>query len=277
MNNTVKSFLFAFAFLSCLFSCANDEEQGEESTHSPISGTWYCTRMECFDQNSNLVNSMDFEPSYSQSIAFTEGGKGYLISDSKEFLCLNTGGLRHYFEWSLIIEDGVNYLKVSVDNNIYKVSILTSSNLELEWTDGEKRYRYLFSKFGDYEEIPDNPGTPEGNRELLIGHWSCYQQEWLDYRETEVETHNYDPLEEQYILHFTNAENGYIKSGIDQLFEIKTGGWQKSFSWRVTDIYIYFDYDIKNRYKIENITSDSLQVSWNDYYTKITCYFVKIR
>ena len=277
MNNTVKDFLFAFTFLCCLVSCGSDEEQGEATTHSPICGTWYCTRMECFDQNSNLVKSTDFEPSYSKSMAFTEGGKGYLFSDSNEFWCLDTGGLRQYFEWSLFIEEGVNYLKVSVDTNIYKISLLTSSSLELEWTDGVNQYRYLFLKFGDYEEIPDNPGTTEGNRELLIGHWSCYQQEWVDYTEPEIKKLNYDPLEEQYILHFTNAKNGYVNTGSGRLFNIITGGRQESFTWRIMGMYIYFDIDNKE-YRIENITSDSLQLSWRkDYYSKNTCYFVKIR
>ena len=112
---------------------------------------------------------------------------------------------------------------------------------------------------------------------LIVGSWACVYQEWTEAGETW--SSSYEPSS-KYFIQLNEDKSGYMISGSDQLFEIKTSGMKKNFSWvikekngrnfLVTDIYS------GEEYQINKLNSKSLEMTWIDEDYRIYCKFEKV-
>ena len=129
----------------------------------------------------------------------------------------------------------------------------------------------------------EDGGSVSNASDLLVGEWHCTQQIWVEDGEKDSET--YEPSS-AYSMKFNAPDKksktgqGYMISGSDQLFEIKTYGKKKTFTWCVSEIkgrnYVVTDVYDGEEYRIDKLNVTELQMTWTDDDLSITCVFKKV-
>lgn len=111
---------------------------------------------------------------------------------------------------------------------------------------------------------------------LIVGTWYCEYQQWTENGDTESATYVPSPA---YSIQLSNDKSGYMISGSDQLFEIKTYGSKKYFTWNIQNKnnanYLVTDIYGGEEWQINKLTSTSLWMTWKDEGYRIYCKFVK--
>ena len=129
----------------------------------------------------------------------------------------------------------------------------------------------------------DNNGKGSGSNmsvteatNLIVGTWFCEYQQWTEDGETWSSTYTPSPA---YSIQLSNDKSGYMISGPDQLFEIKTNGSKKYFTWNIQNKnntnYVVTDIYGGEECQINKLTSTSLWMTWQDEGYSIHCKFVK--
>ncbi len=144
-------------------------------------------------------------------------------------------------------------------NTFYRMALLLAMPISL----------FLFSCSDDDDEgYSDNIENTTAN---IIGIWYCTYQQWTEDGETWYE--EYTPSS-TYSMCFDTDGTGYMNSGSDALFEV---GRFHSFNWYISEsngnTWVNTDVYEGESYKIDQLNSTTLVMTWTDDDYSITCKF----
>lgn len=118
-----------------------------------------------------------------------------------------------------------------------------------------------------------NLGSVESVTANITGVWYCTYQQWTEDGETNSNT--YEPSS-TYSMRFNADGTGAMQSGSDELFEV---GRAHDFTWNINksngNTYVHTSVYSGQTYKIEQLSSTSLTMTWTDKDYSIKCKFVK--